>query len=108
MFSNLLAQIKYAFDTELLGQKWWPIGCDPKRRATADIEHALRTWRQMNTTTNTYKATYNMMDSYDANYVGYLEHNPFSILILISDGEHRDFHSRDPVSIYFLIFYSDI
>ena len=38
-----------------------------------------------------------MMESYDENYVGYLEHNPFSVLVVISDGEHRDHHSRNPV-----------
>ena len=88
---------KYAYDTELLGQKWWPIGCDPLRRSTDSIEDALRNWRQMNTTTNTYKATYAMMDSFDQNYVGYLDHNPFNALIVVSDGEHRDIRNRKMV-----------
>ena len=51
----------------------------------------------MNTTTNTYKATYDMMQSYDENYVGYLDTNPYSVLVLISDGEHRDIRSRNQV-----------
>ena len=94
---------KYAYDTELLGQKWWPIGCDPLRRSTDSIEDALRNWRQMNTTTNTYKATYAMMDSFDQNYVGYLDHNPFNALIVVSDGEHRDIRNRKMVKTYKII-----
>ena len=52
----------------------------------------------MNTTTNTYKATQEMMDSFDDNYVAYLGQNPFSMLVLISDGEHRDTYRRNKVS----------
>ena len=51
----------------------------------------------MNTTTNTYKATQEMMDSFDDNYVAYLGQNPFSMLVLISDGEHRDTYRRNKV-----------
>lgn len=54
-------------------------------------------WTQMNTTTNTYKATQEMMDSFDDNYVAYLGQNPFSMLVLISDGEHRDTYRRNKV-----------
>jgi len=96
---SYVSVMQYAYNTELLGQKWWPIGCDPSRRATASIEHALRNWRQLNTTTNTYQATYEMMESYDENYVGYLEHNPFSALIIVSDGEHRDGDMRNPAKL---------
>ena len=60
----------------------------------------------MNTTTNTYKATQEMMDSYDDNYVAYLGANPFSMLVIISDGEHRDTYRRNKVRR--LIFYSII
>ena len=79
-------------------EKWWAFGCDPKRRQTTSITEELKNWRQMNTTTNTYKATYNMMDSFDDNYVSYLSSNPFSILVIISDGEHRDTQKRDQVN----------
>ena len=38
-----------------------------------------------------------MMDSFDQTYVGYLDHNPFNALIVVSDGEHRDIRNRKMV-----------
>ena len=44
----------------------------------------------MNTTTNTYKATAKMLESFEDNYVAYLNENPFSMLVVVSDGDHRE------------------
>ena len=44
-----------------------------------------------------------MMDSFDQNYVGYLDHNPFNALIVVSDGEHRDIRNRKMVKTYKII-----
>lgn len=99
---SYVSVMQYAYDTEVLEEKWWAFGCDPKRRQTTSITEELKNWRQMNTTTNTYKATYNMMDSFDDNYVSYLSSNPFSILVIISDGEHRDTQKRDQKKLHLL------
>ena len=51
----------------------------------------------MNTTTNTYKATAKMLESFEDNYVAYLNENPFSMLVVVSDGDHRDVYRRNKV-----------
>jgi len=54
----------------------------------------------MNTTTNTYKATAKMLESFEDNYVAYLNENPFSMLVVVSDGDHRDVYRRNKVSCH--------
>ena len=54
----------------------------------------------MNTTTNTYKATAKMLESFEDNYVAYLNENPFSMLVVVSDGDHRDVYRRNKVCCY--------
>ena len=53
----------------------------------------------MNTTTNTYKASRNMLESFNDNYVSYLGQNPFSMLVIVSDGYHRDTYRRNKVRV---------
>ena len=34
-------KVQYAYRTELLGQKWWPVGCDPYKVTTEDFHQEL-------------------------------------------------------------------